>query len=53
MRSADMAFAEYLDWCCGRYAKSQSYRRTLDREKPTPPQHSDEAHDAHTPRRSA
>lgn len=30
--SADMAFAEFLDWCCGRYAKRPDYRRTLRRE---------------------
>lgn len=37
MRDPSIAFAEFIDFCCGRYAKSQAYRRTLDRERPTPP----------------
>lgn len=35
--SSDMVFAEFLDWCCGRYAKRPEYRRTLRRELPDRP----------------
>jgi len=32
--SATMAFAEFLDRCCARYAKEPNYRRALERERP-------------------
>ena len=32
--NTDLAFAEFLDWCCQRFAKQPSYRRALRRELP-------------------
>lgn len=32
--TADLAFAQFLDWCCQRFAKHPAYRRTLRRELP-------------------
>lgn len=32
--TAAEAFAAFLDFCCARYAKSPSYRRTLNAERP-------------------
>lgn len=29
-----MAFAEFLDRCCGQYAKRPDYRRKLESERP-------------------
>jgi hypothetical protein len=51
MKSTDLAFAEYLDWCCGRYAKSHSFRRKLEHERPASPDAATPAH-SHS-RRSA
>ena len=34
MKPTDLALAEFLDFCCHRYATSQSYRRTLEAERP-------------------
>ena len=32
--TATEAFAAFLDFCCARYVKSASYRRTLNAERP-------------------
>lgn len=44
MKSADLAFAEFLDYCCGRYARSLPYRRRLELERPLPPPHPNTEH---------
>lgn len=46
MTPPDLAFAEFLDWCCGRFAKSPSYRRALRREIPAHPTNPNEAYSA-------
>lgn len=44
MKSHDLEFAEYLDACCGRYARSLPYRRRLELERPLPPPHPNTEH---------